>query len=324
MNSGLVSIIIPVFNRAHLIGETLDSILAQTYSNWECIVVDDGSTDSTAEILQSFVEKDSRFTFYNRPLDYLKGANSCRNYGFEKSSGEYINWFDSDDLMLPDFIEEKMKAFTSKLDFVIASGYNWFPHSNEKKEFKIYPTLNLFEEFAMWRIKILTPSVLFRKAFLLNKPLFNPQMKRGQEAEYFTRLFFECQPSQYKIIPHFGFLYRQHKDTKSTRNEIYNKGYKESLLFFLSENFRRSEQIKSAVLLDFFYDKLVKLFFTSNGHHHDEVTKAIINDFFPKLKKYNYVKATELIFFSKLMFLFKKSPYIIRNRWLNFKFKWNG
>ena len=84
-------------------------------------------------------------------------------------------------------------------------------------------------------------------------------MKRGQEAEYFTRLFFNCKETQYKIIPELGFLYRQHEDTKSSKNTIYNKGYKESLFYFLLENFKRAEQLKSKELLDFFYDKLIKL-----------------------------------------------------------------
>lgn len=87
MEQPLVSIIIPTYNRAHLIGETLDSVLAQIYTNWECIVVDDGSTDSTAELLAFYVEKDSRFQYHHRPKDRLKGANACRNYGFELSRG---------------------------------------------------------------------------------------------------------------------------------------------------------------------------------------------------------------------------------------------
>jgi glycosyltransferase involved in cell wall biosynthesis len=324
MSSSLVSIIIPVFNRATLLGETLISIQKQTYTNWECIVVDDGSTDSTQEVIQLFVENDNRIKFYNRPTETEKGANSCRNYGFERSLGEFINWFDSDDVMLSDCIEKKIEAFSPTLDFVIAAGYYWNPIDTTKSILKLEPTENLFVDFVQWKIEIITNSVLFRKAFLLNKPMFNAQMKRGQEAEYFARLFFGCQPNQYQIIPHFGFLYRQHDGTKSSRNTVYNAGYKESLLYFLSENFTRSEQIQSAALLDFFYGKLVKLLFTSNGNQHDEVTKAIINDFFPKLKKYSYLKAIELILFSKLMLLFKKSPYVARNRWLNFKFDWNG
>lgn len=323
MTNGLVSIIIPTYNRGHLLGDTLNSVLSQTYTNWECLVIDDGSTDESEKIVHEFCKRDQRIKFYKRPDSLPKGANSCRNYGFELSAGEFVNWFDSDDVMLEDFLEKKINAFTSETQFIIASGYYWNPEDDSRTVLKMDPTDNLYIDFAMWRIKIITNSVLFRKRFLENKELFNPLMKRGQEAEYFTRLFFDCKPIDYKVIPEFGFLYRQHEDTKSAKNSKYNRGYKESLFFFLFENFKRSEKIKSAELLDFFYDKLIKLIITSNGNNHKEVTLSIINKFYPRLLKYNKIKAIELILMGWIMYLLKKSPYFLRDRWLKFKFNWN-
>jgi glycosyltransferase involved in cell wall biosynthesis len=122
MNFPLVSIIIPTYNRVHLIKETLNSVAAQTYQNWECIIIDDGSTDETKIVIEGYVKIDNRFKYYRRPDEKQKGANSCRNYGFELSSGEYINWFDDDDIMLKNFLEEKIKLFTSEIDLVICSG----------------------------------------------------------------------------------------------------------------------------------------------------------------------------------------------------------
>lgn len=66
MSDKLVSIIIPVYNRALLIGETLDSILCQSYANWECLLIDDGSSDNTAQIVNDYVLRDSRFQYYFR------------------------------------------------------------------------------------------------------------------------------------------------------------------------------------------------------------------------------------------------------------------
>ncbi|TXE17118.1 glycosyltransferase family 2 protein [Psychroserpens burtonensis] len=83
--SPLVSIIIPTFNRADLIGETLDSVLTQTYANWECLVGDDGSTDGTEEVLQNYVLKDIGFQYFKRPDTHLAGGNGARNYGFQFS-----------------------------------------------------------------------------------------------------------------------------------------------------------------------------------------------------------------------------------------------
>lgn len=95
----LVSVIVPTFNRAGLIGQTLDSISEQDYEHWECLIIDDGSTDNTEAIVNNYVIKDARFKYYRRPENRPKGANACRNYGLEMSLGHYVNWFDSDDIM---------------------------------------------------------------------------------------------------------------------------------------------------------------------------------------------------------------------------------
>ncbi|PKB17456.1 glycosyltransferase family 2 protein [Flavobacterium sp. 5] len=104
----LVSIIIPTYNRAHLIGETLDSVLVQTYTNWECIVVDDGSTDNSEEIIGKYVKKNGRILYEKRPANKLKGPSSCRNYGVEKSVGEYVIFLDSDDILEPFCLEQRI------------------------------------------------------------------------------------------------------------------------------------------------------------------------------------------------------------------------
>jgi len=105
----LISIIIPTFNRVCLIGETLDSVLAQTYLNWECIVVDDGSTDGTIQIIQDYCAKDTRFKYYDRPEGRPKGANACRNIGIHNSTGEYVIFLDSDDILELNCLKNRLK-----------------------------------------------------------------------------------------------------------------------------------------------------------------------------------------------------------------------
>jgi glycosyltransferase involved in cell wall biosynthesis len=90
MSTPLVSIIIPTFNRASIINDTLDSILDQTYSNWECLVVDDGSTDETKKVIHNYALKDPRISALERPPEKSKGANSCRNYGLSLAKGDYV------------------------------------------------------------------------------------------------------------------------------------------------------------------------------------------------------------------------------------------
>lgn len=106
----LISVIIPCYNRAHLIGETLQSVIDQTYPNWECIIIDDNSTDSSISIIQEFIKKDQRFKLHERPGNRPKGANTCRNYGLEKAQGSYIIALDSDDLLAPFCLWERACA----------------------------------------------------------------------------------------------------------------------------------------------------------------------------------------------------------------------
>lgn len=114
----MISIIIPIYNRADLIEETLQSIKQQTYEDWECIIVDDGSTDDTFDVVEQLTSNDSRFKLYKRPKDLLKGPSSCRNYGVSLSSGAFIQFFDSDDVMHTDHLKLKREAIGTK-DFVI-------------------------------------------------------------------------------------------------------------------------------------------------------------------------------------------------------------
>ena len=96
----LVSIIIPNYNREKLLGETLDSLIAQDYVHWEAIVVDDGSTDRSAEVGNGYAATDARISFRHRTSP-VKGASACRNEGARLSKGEYLIFLDSDDLLAP-------------------------------------------------------------------------------------------------------------------------------------------------------------------------------------------------------------------------------
>lgn len=100
----LISVVIPTYNRSHLIGKTIDSVLKQDFANFEILIVDDGSTDNTDEVVNAY--KDAR-------IRYLKKNNAergaARNYGAMKARGRYINFFDSDDLMYPNHLQEAEK-----------------------------------------------------------------------------------------------------------------------------------------------------------------------------------------------------------------------
>ena len=105
----LVSIIIPTYNRASLITETIQSVINQTYQNWECIVVDDGSADDTMTVINEISQKDARFkTAINQRK---KGAQGARNTGVNLAKGEYFIFLDSDDLLGENCLTNRVSKF---------------------------------------------------------------------------------------------------------------------------------------------------------------------------------------------------------------------
>lgn len=93
------------YNRGQYIFETLKSIQSQTFGNWECIIVDDGGTDHTRGIIDSLLQQDDRFKFVKRPENYIKGLPGSRNCGLDLAKGEYIIFFDDDDIVHPQNLE---------------------------------------------------------------------------------------------------------------------------------------------------------------------------------------------------------------------------
>jgi glycosyltransferase involved in cell wall biosynthesis len=121
--SGLVSVIIPTFNRQDMLLEALDSVFQQTYRPIQIIVVDDASTDNTRSLVTAFSAQHQSSAFTCKYL-YQKNRNAslCRNFGLEKSEGEYIQFLDSDDILHPEKFEKQVtKIRDDKLDFVWSS-----------------------------------------------------------------------------------------------------------------------------------------------------------------------------------------------------------
>jgi glycosyltransferase involved in cell wall biosynthesis len=217
-NNPLVSIIIPTYNRGDMIGETLDTVASQTYKNWECIVVDDGSNDNTELIMAKYVSKDPRFTYVHRPETHLSGGNGARNYGFEIARGEFIQWFDSDDLMKENFLEAKMKEFERHPECQsIISRFTFFDEQGiQEKQYDFwhrYP--RFFENTVTVKIPVWTPSIIFRKSFLQKiGERLDESLKRMQEYEFFTRIFVRHHHKTY-LLDKSLCLVRRHDESKT-------------------------------------------------------------------------------------------------------------
>src|SRR6266849_561888 len=119
--SHLVSIVMPAYNAEKRIAESIRSVLDQTYPNWELIVVDDGSTDRTADVVRGFVSSDSRIKYIFQPNG---GQASARNTGVRNSGGDLTAFLDADDLWLPAKLGLQVKAMEeTNADVVSSSGF---------------------------------------------------------------------------------------------------------------------------------------------------------------------------------------------------------
>lgn len=194
----LVSIIIPTYNRAHIIEETLRSVISQTYKNWECIIVDDGSTDGTGKVILDFIDTESRFKYYSRPSNIKKGANSCRNIGYLKSKGDLIQWLDSDDLLSNDKLKNQVAYFLedNNNDSVVFS--NWNKFSNKIGDSNIRPpnsllksynnALDFFETLGANQSYMCIHAYLIPRNLIQQSGLWNIYLSSNQDAEIMCRV----------------------------------------------------------------------------------------------------------------------------------------
>jgi len=166
----------------------LDSIISQTYKNWECIVVDDGSADNTLAILNKCAKKDTRFKIFKRPPSALKGACSCRNYGFKMCKGEYVVWFDSDDLMVKDYIEKQYNNCINNDALFSVCKFSTFTNDDTVilKKSRLVGE-NLLEDFITKRIKINTPSIFYDKTILKNMK-YDKTLVKAQDLDFIYRI----------------------------------------------------------------------------------------------------------------------------------------
>ncbi|WP_067148389.1 glycosyltransferase family 2 protein [Pseudotamlana agarivorans] len=220
----IVSIVIPSYNRANFIGETLESVLAQTYDNWECIVVDDGSTDDTCLIVEKYVAKDSRFQLYLRNSNIIKGASSCRNIGIEKSKGVYIQFLDSDDLLSNNKLLDQVNALQKK-DSLTISTCRWgrFKIVNllkSKEGFKSYQNfkngIDLLLCFGKHNEFLPPMTYLIPKKLIELAGGWDESLSNNDDGEFFTRILLNV--SEVIFVEPATVYYRDHQsDFKLSR-----------------------------------------------------------------------------------------------------------
>jgi glycosyltransferase involved in cell wall biosynthesis len=176
------SIIIPTYNRASLLKNLLDSFSRQTFTDFEIIVVDDGGTDNTEDIVSGF--HDQRLAYYKK---INGGVSSARNFGLAKANGRYINFFDSDDLAYPNHLSEAYNFFmTNPQARVVIFDYDWgdADKKNYKRISNIYKDPNRAIRFKNY----ISTNCIFIEKELTGMVAFNEQLSISEDWEYWLKL----------------------------------------------------------------------------------------------------------------------------------------
>ncbi|HSD07366.1 glycosyltransferase family 2 protein [Flavobacterium sp.] len=197
MNQPLVSIIIPSYNRAHLIGETLDCVLSQTYANWECIIVDDGSTDETQLLLDHYCKKDDRFFYQIKTIEQKKGASISRNLGLKLSKGEFVQFLDSDDILAPNKIEVQLDLLKKESKYTISTcmwgKFNVFGESlnliKNSADYKNFDTIKEYFDIIGLHGGFFPPlNFLMPKELINYSGYWNESLTVNDDGEFFFRI----------------------------------------------------------------------------------------------------------------------------------------
>ena len=223
----LVTIIIPTYNRSNFIESTLLSIVNQTFPHWEAIVVDDGSTDDTYEVVEKMCVEESRIKILRRNRG-PKGAPTCRNIGLENAKGEFVMFLDSDDLLGYYCLDQRVSYISryNNREFWVFPMLLFTKHISDTKLYTNLPNeeddLNRFLRSDLpWSISC----VLWRKSFLKQLNGFDESFPNCQDHDLHLRALWKTK--NYQTFPQAvpDNFYRQHDGEK-----IYNPDNKERVL----------------------------------------------------------------------------------------------
>lgn len=261
-----ISIIIPCYNQAQYLNEALQSIFDQTYSNWECIIINDGSTDNTEKLTQEWVAKDIRFKSFSQSNS---GLSSARNLGLDNSEGDFIQFLDADDYLDSKKLELSL-AEIAKLNLgnqkIVISNFRMF---TIEKKIKDDPFCELKQEYFNFK------SVLFDWDYKFNIPIhcglfdsslfdnfrFNIDLKARED--WIMWLAFFKKSIDCVFLNETLVLYRLHPESmtkevkvmeenhfqaiKYLQNSIPAAMYNEYLLFVLSQKIKEIVNLKTEI-----------------------------------------------------------------------------
>lgn len=221
MSSPLISIIVPCYNQTEFLDECLQSVLDQTFNDWECIIVNDGSPDNTEEIAKNWVEKDGRFIYFKKENG---GVSTARNFGIEKAQGEWILPLDGDDKIAEKYLEFATLEMQKDIDIIYCKA-DYFGEKTGEFILADYNKNDILLENSLFC------SAFFKKSIFEKIGGFDENMKDGYEDWEFWIRYVYSQKKEIvvKKLYYLGFFYRIKKVSKNAvamqKNDVEIKKY---------------------------------------------------------------------------------------------------
>ena len=215
-----ISIIVPVYNTGEYLRECFDSIIAQTYGNFEVVVVDDGSTDHSGAICEEYASKDSRFVVIHKQNE---GVSAARNTGIDAATGDYIGFADSDDTILPGMFEEYVRvAGKTGADLIEAVGFlNDGERANNSDDAYIYEFNNEESRREFFTKGKIRPSVwlAFIKKTIVGDVRFPTNIYQWEDYAFIAVMVSRTTKAAVTTNRYYQYRYREGSATKRPMND---------------------------------------------------------------------------------------------------------
>lgn len=284
MENVLVSVIIPAYKAGQYIEETVRAVLAQTHSNFELIIVDDGSPDNQATVIEPLVQEDSR-------IQYIKqkngGVSSARNHGYRLSKGAFLAFLDADDTWLPNNLEKKLAKFQSDAAFGLVHSDMAIMDSQSQLtgETKSGKEGHILDDLLSWNgTCVPTPSSILVKREVVEKVGgFDLELSNAADQEFFFRV-----AKHYKIgrVPEVTWWYRIHDNNMHSNIPVMEK---DALLAY--QRAEENQLFKSKAFRNYCFANMYMIMGASwwgDGHHKANGIKYLLRAIWthpPTIKK---------------------------------------
>lgn len=321
----MISIIVPVYNVAPYLDKCIQSIINQTFTDFEVLLIDDGSTDGSGEICSSFAKRDKRIVVYHTPN---KGVSSARNIGLNKAKGEFIAFIDSDDYIGENYLKNLYEAMiTNGADLVVGGEikfsnniFNPFHFSN-----KTFSPNCFSEMFSIYMLhKHSSPwGKLFKMSIIKEISLhFNNDIHLGEDIIFVMEYLSYCQVVTLTETSEYYYLQRNNSLTK--RVNSFHSEYSGLVAFDkVSDKIISKHQLDSSAIFQLkqwsviFYDR-TKIAYTRTHKHKDDALKfksidwKRLKDFKPYLSKKD--RFLDSLLWNKQIWLFLMINSVLRLR----------